>query len=104
MSLTPNPAPTPAPAPWTITLDWLQSVKACEEQVVLFESTFGDSAEVTVENLEKAREVKLNLSWLARNPNTPPEILSLLAQDSSENVRCGAADNPNTPPADAGKE
>ena len=35
---------------------------------------------------------------LALNPNTPPEILTLLAQDKDWGVRCGVAENPNTPP------
>jgi hypothetical protein len=90
--------PTPTVSPCVITLGWLQSVKACDEQVDLFTATFGYSTEVTSENLEKAREVGLNLSWLACNQNTPPEILSRLAQDTDANVRWYAARNPNTPP------
>jgi hypothetical protein len=35
---------------------------------------------------------------LAENPNTPPEILSILARDTHWNVRCEVAKNPNTPP------
>jgi hypothetical protein len=34
---------------------------------------------------------------VAYNTNTPPEILTLLAQDKDWIVRCGVAKNPNTP-------
>jgi hypothetical protein len=36
--------------------------------------------------------------WVARNTNTPQETLPILAQDESWYVRWGVADNPNTPP------
>ena len=35
---------------------------------------------------------------LARNPNTPPEILARLANDNNWGVRCRVAYNPNTSP------
>jgi len=35
---------------------------------------------------------------LADNPNTHPEILTILAQDESWSVRWRVAQNPNTPP------
>jgi hypothetical protein len=35
---------------------------------------------------------------LARNPNTPPEVLTILARDEDYWVRCGVARSPNTPP------
>ena len=35
---------------------------------------------------------------LAQNPNTPPEILTILARDEDEDVRWRVAHNPNTPP------
>jgi hypothetical protein len=35
---------------------------------------------------------------LARNSNTPPEILTILAQDEYFTVRYWVAANPNTPP------
>jgi len=35
---------------------------------------------------------------VAQNPNTPPEILTILARDKDEDVRWGVAQNPNTPP------
>jgi len=34
---------------------------------------------------------------VAENPNTPPEILTLLAQDEDWDVRRRVAQNPNTP-------
>ena len=34
----------------------------------------------------------------AQNPNTPTEILTLLARDKDEDVRWRVAQNPNTPP------
>jgi len=46
-----------------------------------------------------ARDENLNVRWrVARNPNTPPEILTILAQDKDEYVRWNVAQNPNTPP------
>jgi hypothetical protein len=36
--------------------------------------------------------------YLARNPNTPPETLTILARDEDSYVRWGVARNPNTPP------
>jgi hypothetical protein len=36
--------------------------------------------------------------WVARNRNTPPEALTILAQDESWYVRYRLAGNPNTPP------
>ena len=35
---------------------------------------------------------------VARNPNTPPEILTILARDENDYVRWGVAQNPNSPP------
>jgi hypothetical protein len=35
---------------------------------------------------------------LAKNPNTPPETLTILARDEDSDVRRGVANNPNTPP------
>ena len=34
---------------------------------------------------------------VAKNPNTPPEILAMLAKDGNEYVRYFAAQNPNRP-------
>jgi hypothetical protein len=36
-------------------------------------------------------------SYVARDPNTSPEILKLLATDKDSYVRCWVAQNPNTP-------
>ena len=35
---------------------------------------------------------------IAKHPNTPPEILELLATDDDPMVRFNVANNPNTPP------
>lgn len=34
---------------------------------------------------------------IAKNPNTSPEILSELAKDKDDAIRCAVAMNPNTP-------
>lgn len=48
-----------------ITLDQLRQAKACADQAALFESTFGQSAEVTLENCLRAAAVGLDLGWAA---------------------------------------
>ena len=35
---------------------------------------------------------------VARNPNTPPEVLAKLAEDEYWDIRQAVAENPNTPP------
>jgi len=40
----------------------------------------------------------MNKFELAYNPNTPPEILTILARDEDVDVRCGVAHNPTIPP------
>lgn len=57
----------------TITIDWLNERKACEDQVDLFRTTFGGSAEVTRDNLVRAGDVGLNLVWLAKRTLTPSQ-------------------------------
>jgi hypothetical protein len=51
----------------TITAAKLRKMKACEDQVTLFVATFGKDVEVenTLDNLTKADEAGLDLSWLA---------------------------------------
>ena len=48
-----------------ITLQQLRELEACEDQAKLFEATFGDAAELTVENADRAVEARLNTDWLA---------------------------------------
>jgi hypothetical protein len=48
-----------------ITLDWLKSQYACEDQLKIFVETFGESAELNEVNAAKAIESNLDLDWLA---------------------------------------
>ena len=50
----------------TITVDYLREQDACPEQVELFAETFGQSAELTRENLIKAAQAGLDTGWLAK--------------------------------------
>jgi len=47
----------------TITVAMLRKVHACEDQVELFERTFGKSARVTLTNCRKAAAAGLDLDW-----------------------------------------
>lgn len=55
-----------------ITVEMLKAKKACDEQIELFEETFGAEAEVTFENCLKAQKTELDLYWAARNLLTAP--------------------------------
>ena len=70
-----------------ITRKWLVSQNACEGQVERFAQVFPDGADVTDENLARAKAEDLDLSWLARNPNTPAAVLEWLAGDAGAYVR-----------------
>jgi len=48
-----------------ITAKLLARKKACESQVELFRATFGDEAEVTLENCLRAAAVGLDFDWAA---------------------------------------
>ena len=50
----------------TITVKMLRAAKACEDQVELFEATFGPSARITLTNCCKAAVAGLDLAWAAR--------------------------------------
>ena len=50
----------------TITLKQLRRAGACEPQVKLFKDTFGESAEVTLENALKMAD-KFDWTWAANN-------------------------------------
>ncbi len=49
-----------------ITLRMLRSRNACDHHVNLFIETFGTEAEVTRENLEKAFDTELEMSWFVK--------------------------------------
>lgn len=49
--------------PMTLTADMLREGKACGPQVELFEQTFGQSAQLTPENMRKAIAAGLNVIW-----------------------------------------
>lgn len=48
-----------------VTVEMLERLHACRDQVALFRSTFGESADLTAENGEKAAAVGLDIGWLA---------------------------------------
>ena len=51
----------------TITIEWLESEEACKDQVQIFTETFGDSADLTSENIREAVRVGLDIHWLAEH-------------------------------------
>ena len=55
-----------------ITLAMLRAKKACEDQRELFKATFGEEAEVTLDNCLKAAAADLNLPWAAEAFFTSP--------------------------------
>ena len=80
-----------------ITQEMLADMGACEDHVRLFSRTFPRGAAVTLGNIEKARAAGLDLSWLARNSSTPPEVLAVLSNDTDDKVRYSVAGNSSTP-------
>jgi hypothetical protein len=48
-----------------ITLAQLRNLGACVDQLEIFERTFGDSAEVSHENIPKALAAELDVAWIA---------------------------------------
>lgn len=50
-----------------LTLKQIQKKGACPSQCLLFEKTFGEKAELTVKNANKAIEVGLNINWFANS-------------------------------------
>jgi hypothetical protein len=50
--------------PTRITLSWLKNHRACLSQRRLFKATFGNSAEISRDNLQAALKAGLRLSWL----------------------------------------
>jgi hypothetical protein len=56
---------------------------ACEDQVALFRKTFGQSAELTAENWERAIQADLDVLWTIR-------LLSRPAWEQYEAVECQA--------------
>lgn len=49
-----------------ITSKWLRRRGACSDQIDEFNKVFPDGAEPTLENLEHAKRVDLDISWLLR--------------------------------------
>ena len=67
----------------------------------------GQSKEIIAKDVNTPPEILAMLAkdgnehvrqWVASNPNTPPEILAMLAKDGNEHVRQWVASNTNTPP------
>ena len=52
---------------YKITKEFLQKLKACKDQVEVFNSLFPDGAEVTEENCKYAAENDINFSWAINN-------------------------------------
>ena len=57
-----------------ITLDQLRKLEACEDQLEVFEATFGTSAAVTEVNLHRAVAAGLNIHWLAGKTLPAPAL------------------------------
>jgi len=70
--------------PTRITADWLRKHKACFDQLAIFEREWPDGAEVTRENLERARALSLDLHWFARI------VLPAPAREEYKRVRSAA--------------
>jgi len=51
--------------PTRITAAWLRKHDACADQLAIFEREWPDGAEVTRENVERARDLGLDLHWFA---------------------------------------
>lgn len=49
-----------------VTVEYLQEAEACEEEVELFQKLFGNSVELTEENLQIAAENKLDIYWFGK--------------------------------------
>ena len=47
-----------------VTVAMLRKKKACPDQVVLFREVFGDSAQVNLRNVRKARKAGLDVGWV----------------------------------------
>jgi|SRR5882757_6600472 len=50
--------------PTRITVAYLKKMEACTSKIDLFRRTFGNSAEINLENLRKAKAAGLNLGYL----------------------------------------
>jgi len=53
--------------PTRITAAWLREHNACAHQLAAFEREWPDGAEITRENVERARDLGLDLRWFARS-------------------------------------
>lgn len=51
--------------PAMITADWLYRRRACQPQIDRFVKEWPDGAAVSLNNLQRAAELRLNISWLA---------------------------------------
>lgn len=47
--------------------------------------------------LEKLAQQQKNISYVARHPNTPQNLLQQFARNPDEKIRCAVAENPNLP-------
>lgn len=62
-----------AQQPAVVTRDDLVRLHACSEQRILFSAVFGESVEVTEENVRKALNAGLDVGWLAHQMSQPYE-------------------------------
>jgi hypothetical protein len=82
----------------TITVVDLARFGACEEGIGLFLETFGESVVLTVENLQIAIDVEMDIEWLAEYwPDLPSAIVKRLSRDKSWRVRQVVALRPDLP-------
>ena len=58
----------------TVTLAWLREHRACADQVAIFKEEWGESADITRPNLERAAALGLDLYWLAERCLTAPAL------------------------------
>ena len=49
-----------------VTIDWLEDQEGCKDEVKIFALEWPNGAELTPENLARAVDLDLNISWLAR--------------------------------------
>lgn len=64
----------------------LEEMWACKDQVRLFKSVFGNSAEITPENLNQAAKEGLDIFWLAWDIRYAADAFEFTVKYSQENV------------------
>ena len=60
--------------PYTITIQQLIKLNACDHQLRLIEKEFGKTIELTKENIEKATKIEFDVGWLVKLLVNPEHI------------------------------